>query len=502
MHCEESRRRSPKLAVHALAILVAVAFATACGGDDGDRLSSTPPTRSVVPSVGQTSVVPDDVDGDYFVSPAECDDGGPGTRDEPFCSIQRGVDALEPGNVLTILPGVYEERVEVHRSGSSDEPIVIQGTSAGDVIVDGGCRRFPCPEDAFPEDGVFDGLRVADQQHVVIRDITVENAPQYGIAVERATGVTIQGTLTRATGMSGISVYDSTELRVRDNEVTRVNLGVQYSDGSVEYPEEAISIVNSSEFEVSQNHVHDSWKEGIDAKVGSRDGSIHHNRVERQCAVGIYINEAHRLDVHHNVVLDSGWIESDGQVVPCGQLLGEEYDGGNALLMAVGDLGGIGDGTLSEIHVYQNVLAGSWLSCLVFWDELRERGGGRGRMSDVRVVNNVLYECGRSGWGPGIVLDDVESSLIENNIIAVTEQGSIVGNAVGVAGNLVSHSLFYRAGEPAGTDAVVGDPLFVDPAGRDFRVRPESPTIDAGTDVGLPVAGAAPDIGAHEQGIE
>jgi len=44
------------------------------------------------------------------------------------------------------------------------------------------------------------------------------------------------------------------------------------------------------------------------------------------------------------------------------------------------------------------------------------------------------------------------------------------------------------------------DPLFVDPENSDFHLQEGSPCIDAGTDVGLPFIGAAPDIGAFEYG--
>ena len=41
-------------------------------------------------------------------------------------------------------------------------------------------------------------------------------------------------------------------------------------------------------------------------------------------------------------------------------------------------------------------------------------------------------------------------------------------------------------------------PLFVDPVNNYFQLRPGSPAIDTGVDVGLPFNGAAPDIGAFE----
>jgi hypothetical protein len=58
----------------------------------------------------------------------------------------------------------------------------------------------------------------------------------------------------------------------------------------------------------------------------------------------------------------------------------------------------------------------------------------------------------------------------------------------------------------SGTLSIFRPPLFVDPARQDYHIRPESPAVDAGRDVGItrdvdgdprPV-GAAPDVGADE----
>jgi hypothetical protein len=46
-----------------------------------------------------------------------------------------------------------------------------------------------------------------------------------------------------------------------------------------------------------------------------------------------------------------------------------------------------------------------------------------------------------------------------------------------------------------------GDPQFVNAGGADFHLRDGSPAIDQGVNVGLPYAGAAPDLGAYETGM-
>jgi hypothetical protein len=46
---------------------------------------------------------------------------------------------------------------------------------------------------------------------------------------------------------------------------------------------------------------------------------------------------------------------------------------------------------------------------------------------------------------------------------------------------------------------VRGAPSFVDAAGRDYRLRGDSPAVDAVAGISAPVAGAAPDVGRYER---
>lgn len=127
-------------------------------------------------------------------------------------------------------------------------------------------------------------------------------------------------------------------------------------------------------------------------------------------------------------------------------------------------------------------------------------------VKNVTIENNVLLHAG-ARWGGGIYEDaGVENCIIKNNIIdgLCCTRRSIRGE--------MSHNLWTSKGrdfqgEKPG-DLFESDlrKIFVDPDNRDYRLRPGSPAIDAGTDsgstediAGTPVPqGKAPDIGVYE----
>ncbi len=440
---------------------------------------------------------------DYFVSKTGCSNSGPGSAAQPFCSVQMGIDKLRAGDTLLIRNGKYRERVVSERSGTAEAPIVIRGESRDKMILDGGCKRFPCSESRFPgSDGDADGLVVQGHDYVTVQDLTVQNTLTNGIYAINTTGLTLANLVVKRTGMSGINIYDSKGPTVQKNRVTRSNLGIRDTDGEVDSPEESITIVNTSDFDVSYNHLHDSLKEGIDIKVRSRNGTVHHNLVSRICAVGIYLNEAFDVNVYRNRIFKSGSFKTGGRVRRCSSIprYGKNYGKyfGTGLQLAVGDLGRYGKGKLSNIHVYENVISGANLNCLGFWDELRENKKGRGKMTDNRVFNNVFYGCGRGSLGSGIRMEDATNTTVANNIIARNKEAGITGNSVKRA--TVSNNLFYKTGESAGADKIIGDPRLVGAEKGNFHVQKDSPAIDRGIDIGLAFVGDAPDIGAYEYG--
>lgn len=442
----------------------------------------------------------------YYVGQAGCSDTGPGDGQTPFCSFATALGHLTPGDTLVIKAGTYTERLVANGlAGQAGSPIVVRGESRDTAIFDGGCPSFPCGinDVTWGEDEEAGMVSIRDSSFVTLRDVTVQNAIAAGVDVVGGSDIVAENIVIDGTGNAGLLFRQTSNLIVRGNDIGNSQQGWRDEMGAPHAgAHESLSVVAVSGFDVANNHVHDTLKEAIDVKESSTNGEVHDNFVERACGLGIYINEAQNVKVYRNEIWHSGYFAgAGGQLTLCsshpvfGPQFGQYYGAG--ILLAVGDLGDRSRGSLSNVDVYQNVVWDAHEHGLSFWDELVDSGTGEGQMTDNSVHNNVFYQVALDG----IRLDDVEGTVVANNVIALTGQGSITGNST--ASSTISHNLFYQGqggGQPVGTDYVVGAPLFVDPANGDFHLREGSPAIDAGRDVGLAFVGSAPDIGAFEFG--
>lgn len=74
---------------------------------------------------------------EYFVSKQGSDSKVGTSREEAFATVRHGVDALQPGDVLTIGPGEYFEAVERVDLGSAEKETVIRAAIPGTVTLRG-----------------------------------------------------------------------------------------------------------------------------------------------------------------------------------------------------------------------------------------------------------------------------------------------------------------------------------------------------------------------------
>lgn len=101
-----------------------------------------------------------------FVAPWG-DDGNPGTDPgAPLATIQEAADRAQPGDLVSIAPGVYREEVTVPTSGTASQPIVFRGEPG--AILDGADAAIAAGVAWTPEaNGVFSLVPGFATGHVV-----------------------------------------------------------------------------------------------------------------------------------------------------------------------------------------------------------------------------------------------------------------------------------------------------------------------------------------------
>lgn len=406
----------------------------------------------------------------YYVDPSGSN-SGPGTESQPWRTIQKAADTMVAGDTVYIKTGTYRERVVPQHSGSAGNYIVYAAYPGSTVTIDGANITVPDYR------GLFD---ITDRDYIRISGLRIVNAGpgpySAGILVRQGRHIIIEDNYIYNTSDSGIGVWYSEDVIIDNNEV---------EEACYDKSNESITVCRTDGFEIKHNLVHHGFKEGIDAKDGSRNGKIYGNHVHHMESVNIYVDaygtHAYNIEVFNNIVHDS----------PTGLALASEQGG-----------------LLENVKVYNNV-SYSNLVGLYMWDCC----GDSTPIQNVQIVNNTFYDNGRNSWGGGILLENPEAEdvIVRNNICSENFYFQICAQDVPSQNYTVDHNLIdgFRGneGEIYGDDYVEGDPRFIDPVGADFHLQGDSPAIDNGSSQNAPSndfdgqqrpVGAGYDIGADE----
>lgn len=428
---------------------------------------------------------------EYHVTTAG-DDGADGSVARPWATVERGVEALVPGDTLTVHEGTYVVATKIliqGKAGTADLPIVLRAD--GVVILED--SRAELPDWA----GLID---VRDSSWVTVSGFTLLRPRFFGIFFQDCDHVVAEGNSTSESRASGIASWSSTHVTIRGNDVASAcNDGQMVPSrwGTDMGCQECISLDTTDGFLVEANVVHDAQQsglahwgggEGIDVKNGSSNGAVIGNEVRDLVQLGIYVeaweNDLANVEVARNHVYRT----ANGIVISSEQT--GDVDDVRVHDNVVHDIG-FGGISVSHYDVAPNVVA------------------------NVRVYNNTVAHVGypenkpyflppaeRSAtWGQGIVVGkpDVVAVTIRDNVIWDIGGGEAIALAAGLTGQTVEGN-------------VTSDPLFLDYAARDLRIGAGSPAIDAGVGVreaadvdfwgNVRVAGAAVDVGAFEYGSE
>jgi len=372
----------------------------------------------------------------YYVSPSG-NNNNPGTKAQPWKDISYATSQDSPvqaGDTILVQSGTYKETVTLEKSGNNQQGHITLKAD-GNVIL-----RDPQPNQGGFREGV---IQSAGKGYWVIDGFRIENTSWAGIALRDAHHMVVQNNHTDNTGASGIIVMPdkffgggeaevtSSDIKILNNIVERANWKWQTANDTGA-PQEALTIWGVDGFEVAGNLVKDTAKEGIDIKTGSRNGSIHGNRVTRTALI-------------------SG--------TPAG------YRGGPAIYV---------DGNRADtfnIAIYNNIVHDNTSSGIVIADEVVEVGD----VSDIRVYNNVIYDNGQLGVNAGVgisVRHNVEDVDIINNTLFGNVQAFLIDGAsasgnpeledILIRNNIFADSVFRNGFIDSAEDITIDNNLFTD----------------------------------------
>lgn len=417
----------------------------------------------------------------YYVSPSG-NDSSTGSLAQPWKTISKAASTLVAGDTVYIRAGTYIEQVIPSNSGSSSSPITYTNYPGESPVIDG-------------QNGLstnYTGqIHLYYVSHIVLDGLTITNAGPYdndcGILVDYCNNITIKNNSISNTVSSGIGVWDSQYITVHNNEVNNA-----CNDGE----QECITIATTTDFTVSQNHVHHNGPgtnggEGIDAKDGAARGVIVDNHVHDLTRLGIYVDawDKHTYDIEiarnrvHNCTNDGITLASEQ------------------------------GGLLENIRVINNLVYKNRYSGLA----ITPNGDvANPPMRTLSVTNNTFYSNGDgtqpSPWGGGIVVDNpnIDTLVIRNNLLSNNLLFQIaleVSVASLTAEKNLIHGFRSYSGEIKGNSPVEGDPLFVNISQSNFHLQTTSPAIDKAAATNAPAddlekisrpQGKATDIGAYE----
>ncbi|MDD5673480.1 MAG: choice-of-anchor Q domain-containing protein [Chitinivibrionales bacterium] len=417
----------------------------------------------------------------YYVATTG-NDANNGSFASPWRTIQKAASAVTAGATVLVRSGVYSEIVQPANSGAAGAPITYRPDSGATVTIDGSAFYG----NSSLQNQVKGLVNISGKSYINILGFNFVHGYGNGIEVDGgANNIRIgNNTFNSDFGWYPIKLADASnvhDVEIYGNYIHRTYITTPGFYAWGDPWGEMISVATAWNVSVHDNIIDLNQKgEGINFKNGTHDSKAYRNKVSNTTSVGMYIG---------------GWDLGNYNIEYYGNIVSATGGNGPALDVTNEINTGI---TSHDILIDNNIITtdGNTIGLAI-------GHYGYGTLTNISAINNTIYNAQvavNPSWiGTGITFSNV---VLRNNIFCDDDL------QVRLADGVVSadHNGFYNS-TAIGTNAVTGNPLFVNAAGGDFHLRAGSPLIDAGSSAGAPAMdfdglarpqGAGFDIGAYE----
>jgi parallel beta-helix repeat protein len=445
---------------------------------------------------------------DYYVV-KNGNDNNVGSEADPWLTVQKAAYKAVAGDTVYVKSGIYTELVTIVNSGTSGKYITFKRYPGNTVILDGTgnagwwgiinivgksfikVEGFKIRNNTVGWGVLVRGDGTSEASYIELTGLNVHSTAGEGIQVMA------DGNSAHHITISGCTVHDGSSV---------VGAGIDiYTKSGTARPHH-VTVTGCTTYNLSG------------AGIGSEraDYLVIENNISRNNLIGIDIGSGDNNIIRYNTVYDIGdlgiCISSNEDSLIYNNTIHDILGDGVALYAYYWSLHGEAHARNKYYNntVY-NVKAG------IFEADYKQPSGGKGISTLHEYYNNLFYNIGppsikTSFWFHGatyikfynntVYMNAGTNGLtfvngatyhdVRNNVISISGGYFPVAEDISSQrGSTVDYNCYHnRTGSIAGpgTHSVLGDPKFLDPAKKNFRLKSGSPCIDAGSgDAGIPV---------------
>ncbi|MGC8643163.1 MAG: DUF1565 domain-containing protein [Isosphaeraceae bacterium] len=374
-------------------------------------------------------------------------DSNPGTEEQPLKTIERAVERVQPGDVIVVMAGAYDERVNVNTSGREGRPITLRALPRRLVVV----RGFDLQGD-----------------HLRVEGFEI-NAGKPAVAVQ----------------------LGGSHCEVLDNYVHKMMVGVAGTGGKPSPDGQTRDYSALAHNRIAYNKVEHSQYGFV---LGGEDWLVENNEVNRlfmytparrydDCDYSRFFGKrcVQRYNYYHGSISREIWTAH----VDCLQTFTNNGEIAQDLVFESNVCFDFHQMCMVESAPHLGSVRGWTFRGNVASTNSPRISGGWGpdiiQTPDVAIENNTISHV---RWAAvGLRGKESTGGRIRHNILASAQRAVIDGDGDFSASRpVIEFNLTFTDWPARGETNLRGDPLFVDAPGRNFRLRKGSPAIGAGKD--------------------